>query len=378
MSGQIEILVVAGARPNFMKIAPILRAMADSKTLKARLIHTGQHHDDAMSGSFFRELRIPEPEVNLGAGGGTQAQQTAEIMLRFEKTLDDMAPQAVLVVGDVNSTLACALVAAKKRVPVIHVEAGLRSFDRDMPEEINRVLTDQISDYLFTTEREADDNLVREGISKDKIHFVGNVMVDSALDSLNRAVPAAETLKELGCKFNPDNFALLTLHRPSNVDNKAVFTEITKALFEIGERTPIVFPAHPRTKNSIDRFDLGKYFDGSRIMLVPPQPYLSMLGLMKGAKMVMTDSGGLQEETTALGVPCLTLRENTERWITVKEGTNVIVGTNPAKILSAFNSLESGNLPQGRRPDLWDGAAAKRIIEILEKELSRHTRTVAA
>lgn len=369
MSGQIEILVVAGARPNFMKIAPILRTMEHSKILRARLVHTGQHYDDAMSGNFFRELGIKEPDVNLAVGGGTHAAQTAEIMVRFEKTVDEMKPQAILVVGDVNSTIACALVAAKKNIPVIHVEAGLRSFDRAMPEEINRVLTDQISDYLFTTEREANDNLAREGIAQDKIHFVGNVMVDSVLHGMENAVPAAKTLKDLGCTFDAGNFALLTLHRPSNVDDKKVFTGLVKALSKIGETTPILFPAHPRTVQSIEKFGLQSYFDGSKIFLATPQPYLSMLGLMKDGKVVLTDSGGLQEETTALGVPCLTLRENTERWITVKEGTNTIAGTSPEKILAAFADLPKGK--KGASPELWDGKAAIRIVAILEKALTR-------
>lgn len=370
MPEQMDILVAAGARPNFMKIAPILRALASSKILRGRLIHTGQHHDDAMSGSFFRELDIPEPEENLGVGSAVREVQIAEIMRRFTQTVDKISPRAVLVVGDVNSTLACALVAAKKKIPVIHVEAGLRSFDRAMPEEINRVLTDEISDFLFTTEREADENLVKEGIAQEKIHFVGNVMVDCLEYNLNRAIGVAKTLETLKIKTSSSNFALLTLHRPSNVDDSVKLKGLLDALHEIGKRMPVIFPAHPRTKESITRFSLDSYFNDSRIFLVPPQPYLSMLGLMKEARVVMTDSGGLQEETTALGVPCFTLRENTERWITVNEGTNTMVGTSSAALLSAFEKLMKGDTKKGARPELWDGNASRRIVSILEKELS--------
>lgn len=371
MPEQIDIIVVAGARPNFMKIAPVMRAMANSKILRARLIHTGQHHDDSMSGNFFRELDIAEPEENLGVGSGTHANQTAEIMRRFEPVLDKISPKGVLVVGDVNSTIACALVAAKKKIPVIHVEAGLRSYDRTMPEEINRVLTDQVSDFLFTTEREAGENLVREGIAREKIHFVGNVMVDCLEHNLPRAIAAAEIFDTFKIKVSPANYALLTLHRPSNVDDQEKFEGLLKALHKIGETIPVIFSAHPRTKQSIARFSLENYFKDSRIMLIPPQPYLSMLGLMKEAKIVMTDSGGLQEETTALGIPCFTLRENTERWITVNEGTNTIIGTSPDALLSAFGKFMKENIRKGARPELWDGNAARRIISVLEKELSQ-------
>lgn len=372
MPEQMDILVVAGARPNFMKIAPILRAMASSKILRGRLIHTGQHHDDAMSGSFFRELDIPEPEENLGVGSAAREVQIAEIMRRFEQTVEKIAPRAVLVVGDVNSTLACAQVAARKKIPVIHVEAGLRSFDQTMPEEINRILTDKISDFLFTTEREADENLVKEGIAREKIHFVGNVMVDCLEHNLGRAVNAAETFAAQNVKISPSNFALLTLHRPSNVDDPATLKGVLGALHEIGGRMPIIFPAHPRTKESITRFSLDHYFNDKRIFLVPPQSYLSMLGLMKEAKIVMTDSGGLQEETTALGVPCFTLRENTERWVTVNEGTNTMVGTSPQALLSAFEKFMKGDTKKGARPELWDGNASHRIVSILEQKLSEY------
>lgn len=370
MAGALDILVVAGARPNFMKIAPIMRALADSKILRGRLIHTGQHHDDAMSGSFFRELGIPEPEENLEAAGGTQASQTAEIMIRFEKVMDRMAPRAVLVVGDVTSTLACALVAVKKGVPVIHVESGLRSYDRAMPEEINRVLTDQISDFLFTTEREADENLAKEGITKG-VHFVGNVMVDSIEHNLKNATPAVQTLSALGVKATASNYAVLTLHRPSNVDDPKMLEALLGAIAKIAAQVPVLFPAHPRTKDAIARFGLERYFESGDIAIVPPQSYLSMLGLMREAKIVLTDSGGLQEETTALGVPCFTLRENTERWITVTQGTNTMVGTSPDALLDAFADLMAGKVKGGVRPEAWDGRAGERIVAILEKALAK-------
>jgi UDP-N-acetylglucosamine 2-epimerase (non-hydrolysing) len=370
MLKQMDILVAAGARPNFMKIAPILKAMGPSKLVRGRLIHTGQHHDDSMSGNFFRELDIPEPEENLGVGSAARDIQIAEISRKFELTIDKISPRAVLVVGDVNSTLACALAAKKKNIPLIHVEAGLRSFDKTMPEEINRMLTDEISDFLFTTEREADENLVKEGVAREKIHFVGNVMVDCVEHNLERAVSAAETFATHNIKISPSNFALLTLHRPSNVDDPDTLKGLLGALHEIGKRMPVIFPAHPRTKDAITRFSLDNYFNDSRIFLVSPQPYLSMLGLMKEAKIVMTDSGGLQEETTALGVPCFTLRENTERWITVKKGTNTMVGTSPQALLWAFEKFMKGETKKGVRPELWDGNASRRIISVLEKKLS--------
>lgn len=364
MSDRKDILVVAGARPNFMKIAPILRAMSHSKTLRGRLIHTGQHHDENMSGSFFRDLGIQEPERNLQINGGTQSAQTAEIMKAFEPVMLEIKPAAILVVGDVTSTLACSLVAAKNRVQVVHVEAGLRSFDREMPEEINRVLTDQISDILFTTERDGDENLKREGIAPEKIHFVGNVMVDSVEHHAKQAPAAAETLASLGLNIGGP-YILLTLHRPSNVDHKDQLQGLIKAVGEISKMTPVIFPAHPRTMASIRKFGLEGLLND--IHVVEPLSYISMLSLMKSAAIVMTDSGGLQEETTALGVQCFTLRENTERWITVKEGTNTVIGTNPDALLAAYKGFQQGAVKTGSRPELWDGHAAERIVAILEK-----------
>jgi UDP-N-acetylglucosamine 2-epimerase (non-hydrolysing) len=321
-----RVLCIVGARPNFMKIAPIIRAFrARPGQLDPVLLHTGQHYDQAMKDSFFEQLEIPLPQVDLGVGSGSHAFQTAEIMRRFEPEIDRLAPDAVLVVGDVNSTIACSLVAAKKGVPVIHVEAGLRSFDRAMPEEINRVLTDQIADLLFTTEREGERNLLREGVDKARIHFVGNVMIDTLLHNRERATPPARVLRGLpdAAVFldSPTGYGVLTLHRPSNVDDPVTLRRLVGVLREVGDRVPLVFPVHPRTRARIDALDLWKLIDTPRIALLPPVAYLDLLGLMGQARLVLTDSGGLQEETTALGVPCLTLRENTERPITVECGS---------------------------------------------------------
>lgn len=370
------ILCVVGARPNFMKIAPIMRALNDpSNDLSARLVHTGQHYDAAMKHTFFEQLDIPEPDVDLGVGSGTHAVQTAEIMKTFEPVLDAENPAAVLVVGDVNSTIACALVAAKKSIPVIHVEAGLRSFDRTMPEEINRVLTDQLADQLFTTEAEAEQNLIREGVEKSKIHFVGNVMIDSLRHHSDRAVPWEMTLDKW---TNPENrnrcvtgYGVVTLHRPSNVDAPAVLEKLLVTLNNIGANTPLVFPMHPRTAKSIEMANLSSVLNPKNVIVLPPQGYLEMIGLMQGAKLVLTDSGGIQEETTALGVPCITLRENTERPITVTEGTNTIVGTDINAINVCYSDIISRGGKAGRIPTLWDGKAATRIASEVGKKFGR-------
>ncbi len=370
----IKILCVVGARPNFMKIAPIMRAFhAPGSGIDARLLHTGQHYDAAMKASFFDQLGIPEPDVDLGVGSGSHAEQTAEIMKRFEPELDRWRPDAILVVGDVNSTIACALVASKKGVKVIHVEAGLRSYDREMPEEINRVLTDQISDMLFTTERDAEQNLAREGIPGDRIRFVGNVMIDTLMMNRERAVPAKETLerlKDTGYFDGADaEFALVTLHRPSNVDVPEVLERLLSTLVEISQRLPIVFPVHPRTQGRIEAAGLEKLIGQGRIATMPPLGYKELLGLMDAAKVVLTDSGGIQEETTALGVPCITLRENTERPVTVTEGTNTIVGSDPEKIMQAFDEVMATGGKAGRVPELWDGRAAERIAAEIRRWL---------
>lgn len=368
VSKSAQVLCVVGARPNFMKIAPIMRAFVEhGSELSARLLHTGQHYDEAMKHAFFDQLNIPEPGVDLGVGSGSHAQQTAEIMKRFEPELDRERPLAVLVVGDVNSTIACALVAVKKDIPVIHVEAGLRSGDRSMPEEINRILTDQLSDLLFITEESARENLHREGIEDHKIHFVGNVMIDTLFHSLSHAVPADDTLAEVGRIGSDSGYGLVTLHRPSNVDDPKVLGRLLEVLALISQQTPLVFPLHPRTEARIASAGLEKLLAESSIIAVPPQGYLEMLGLMKDARVVLTDSGGIQEETTALGIPCITLRENTERPITIGEGTNTIVGTDVDKIMACYDDVMSTGGKSGRVPELWDGKAAQRIVSVIHE-----------
>ena len=366
-----RVLCVVGARPNFMKIAPVMAAFAARRpAIPACLVHTGQHYDAAMNQQYLDALGIGSPEINLEVGSATHAVQTAEIMRKFEPVVDMERPAAVLVVGDVNSTIACALVAVKKSVPVIHVEAGLRSFDRAMPEEINRVLTDQISDLLFTTERSALQNLVREGVDSARVHFVGNVMIDTLRRNLDRAASPESVLKHAAPRtLEGRGFAALTLHRPSNVDNASVLERLLKTLSNIGAQIPIVFPVHPRTRDRIVKFELEHLLDGRRIIALPPAGYLEMLGLMRSARIVLTDSGGIQEETTALGVPCLTLRENTERPITAEEGTNTVVGQDPERITAAVEDVLKTGGKKGRIPDLWDGCASERIADVLHEWL---------
>jgi UDP-N-acetylglucosamine 2-epimerase (non-hydrolysing) len=379
-SGQ-PVLCVVGARPNFMKIAPVLKAMKLARTpVPALLLHTGQHYDPQMNRQFFEALDIPDPDINLEVGSGSHAFQTAEIMRRFEPILDREAPAAVMVVGDVNSTIACALVAAKKNVPVIHVEAGLRSYDRGMPEEVNRVLTDQISEILFTTERSAHDNLAREGIAETRIRFVGNVMIDSLRAHLTRAVPSGDTLREHGAGsfIAQDRYALLTLHRPSNVDDRATLRALLGAVRDLSERISVVFPVHPRTRANLDRFALNDILRARRVALLPPLGYLEMLGLMKGAAMALTDSGGVQEETTGLGIPCITLRENTERPITVAEGTNTVAGKDPLRILAAADEILRTGGKKGKIPELWDGHASDRIAAALSDWLGCRAQRLVA
>ncbi|MTW14066.1 UDP-N-acetylglucosamine 2-epimerase (non-hydrolyzing) [Pseudoduganella eburnea] len=364
-----RILCVVGARPNFMKMAPIMAAFAQLKPqVEALLVHTGQHYDVAMNQQYFDALGIPSPDINLEVGSGSHAQQTAEVMKRFEPAMDEVQPAAVLVVGDVNSTIACALVAAKKGVPVIHVEAGLRSFDRAMPEEINRLLTDQLSDLLFTTEESGAENLAKEGIGGERVHFVGNVMIDTLRANLARAVPAARIAADAGrpdFKAGKGEYAVLTLHRPSNVDDKAVLQGLLETVANISASTPVLFPVHPRTRATIEKFGLSHLLDRPEVLLLPPMGYLEMLGLMKDARVVLTDSGGIQEETTALGTPCITLRNNTERPITVDEGTNTIAGNDPAHIMAAYKAQLAGAGKAGRIPHFWDGRAAERIAAIV-------------
>jgi len=357
------ILCVVGARPNYMKMAPMLEAFRaiGEPTL---LVHTGQHYDESMNDQNFRALGLPRPDVYLEVGSASHGRQTAEIMSRFEPVVEEYRPRMVVVVGDVNSTIACALVAVKMGVPVAHVEAGLRSFDRGMPEEINRVLTDQISDLLFTTEPSAAENLAREGIDASRVHFAGNVMIDSVLRNRERAVPARELI---GDELAAGPYAVLTLHRPSNVDEPRILRRLLEVISEISERIPVVFPMHPRTRARIDAAGLEALVEGGRLITLPPVDYLQMIGLVRDATMVLTDSGGLQEETTAMGVPCLTIRENTERPITIDQGTNTLVGTDPAAIrAAAFQVLDSGG-KAGRIPDKWDGRTAERIARIVSE-----------
>jgi UDP-N-acetylglucosamine 2-epimerase (non-hydrolysing) len=363
----MKIINIVGARPNFMKIAPLMEQYRHHSSIEPLLVHTGQHYDEKMSDLFFRQLGIPEPDINLEIGSGTHAFQTAEIMKAFEPVVLEHKPDAVLVVGDVNSTIACGLVAVKLGVKLIHVEAGLRSCDRSMPEEINRVLTDSISDLLFCTEQSGVDNLLREGISPNRIHMVGHVMIDTLLRNKEKA-KKSNILNLLN--LDEDDFAVLTLHRPSNVDDPVIFGGILDALTIIQNDMPVIFPIHPRTRKNLVSCSLGKRLEempGFR--LTDPLGYLDFLKLMSNAKVVITDSGGIQEETTILQVPCLTLRENTERPVTTKLGTNQIVGTNPKTIIQAYKRAVNGPLRKPVIPPLWDGRAAERIVKILLEEL---------
>jgi len=358
----MRVVNVAGARPNFMKIAPLMDAFRAEPRIEPMLVHTGQHYDERMSDLFFRQLGIPEPDINLGVGSASHAVQTARIMEAFEPVVIEHKPDAVLVVGDVNSTIACGLVAVKLGVKLIHVEAGLRSFDRTMPEEINRVLTDAISDLLFCTEQSGVDNLRREGVSQEKVHLVGNLMIDTLLKNKAKA-DASTILDDLG--LAPEGFAVLTLHRPSNVDDEKVLGGLLDALEVIQRDLPIIFPIHPRTRKNLEGSSLGSRVEGmSGLRLIDPVGYLEFLKLMSSARIVLTDSGGIQEETTILKVPCLTLRENTERPVTVEVGSNRLVGTDPGVIVAAYREALQGRRDY-RSPPLWDGHAAGRIVQVL-------------
>lgn len=352
----MKLIVVAGARPNFMKIAPIMWEASRRSGLIAKLVHTGQHYDEKMSKLFFEQLAIPKPDVDLEVGSGSHAVQTAEVMKRFEPVLLQERPDAVVVVGDVNSTIACALTSVKLGVPVAHVEAGLRSYDWTMPEEINRILTDAISRWLFVSEKSGLENLQREGIDKSRIHFVGNVMIDTLIACRGRIADVS-----IDHITTERNYAVLTLHRPSNVDDPETFKGLLSALEQVQEMIPIVFPVHPRTRKTLD--GLGVRLP--RVRLTEPLGYLEFMALVSRARLVLTDSGGIQEETTYLGVPCLTLRKNTERPCTVQEGTNVLVGPDPSKILNAVSHVLAGKESSHRIPELWDGNAAKRILDVL-------------
>lgn len=359
----MRIVNVVGARPNFMKMAPLIREMHRYPTIHATLVHTGQHYDSAMAGQFFQDLDLPAPDVSLEVGSGSHAQQTGEVMKRIEPVLTELRPDVVVVVGDVNSTLAAALTAVKLGVPVAHVEAGLRSFDRTMPEEINRLLTDTISEYLFVTEASGRENLLREGIDAGKVHMVGNVMIDT-LDQCRYVWERSDVVTQLG--LTRGTYGVVTLHRPSNVDDPATLRGLLKALAEIGRRLPLVFPVHPRTRARLEAMEAeAASSDAGVVRYVAPLGYLDFIGLVSGSRLALTDSGGLQEETTALGVPCLTLREQTERPITVSHGTNRVIGTSPDRIVREACRVLSEPRSSVPRPPLWDGYAARRIVAIL-------------
>ncbi len=369
------IYLVAGARPNFMKIAPIVRALQaqSPKTLSYKIIHTGQHYDRDMNDVFFEELGIPQPDVFMAAGGGSHAQQTAKIMVGFEELCQNERPACVLVVGDVNSTLACSIVAKKLNIPVAHVEAGLRSGDMAMPEEINRLVTDSISDWFFVTEPAALEHLKREGKPDSAVHYVGHVMVDNVLYQADKLAHADTSSFETSAfkqarQDAGQRYGVVTLHRPSNVDDAEAFTRVAGALKEIAGELPLIFPVHPRTRANLEKFGIDL---GPNITLAGPQAYMAFLNLWKDAAVVLTDSGGLQEETTALGVPCVTIRENTERPVTVDEGSNVLAGTDPVAIVREARKVLRGEGKQGRRPHLWDGRAAERIVAVLATELAK-------
>jgi UDP-N-acetylglucosamine 2-epimerase (non-hydrolysing) len=368
---------VVGARPNFVKIAPIMRAFLADGRFRVRLIHTGQHYDAAMNDVFFAELAIPAPDVNLEVGSGSSTEQTARIMMGLEGVLLRDLPAMLIVVGDVNSTMAAALVASKLLIPITHVEAGLRSGDRTMPEEINRLVTDRLSDLLLTTEREAEGNLLEEGIAPDRIAFVGNVMIDTLHASLARARAADETLRERGAgaaflqAAAKDGFGFVTLHRPSNVDEPRVLHGLMEALRDIADRLPLVFAVHPRTRATIEKHDLASLIEVPRILATPPLSYLEAIGVMRQARLAITDSGGVQEETTALGVPCITVRANTERPITVSEGTNVLVGNAPEALKTAAAEVLATGGKRGRVPEKWDGRAAIRVVDHVAAFLQR-------
>jgi len=356
---------IVGARPNFMKAAPVLDALRRQAGVQQTLVHTGQHYDYVMSEIFFQQLGLPPPDLNLEVGSGTHTAQTAQVMLRLEPVLLERKPQIVIVYGDVNSTLAAALVCAKLGIPLTHVEAGLRSFDRAMPEEINRLLTDQIADLLFTPSQDANENLLREGVTPAKIHFVGNVMIDTLVRLLPLALEKwkGNRLSVDGIMVEKNRYALVTLHRPSNVDNQDMLYRIMNALAEISRDIPILFPVHPRTRQRLR--DMHFEFPDTPLHLIAPVGYLEFLALQRYATLVITDSGGIQEETTYLGVPCLTVRENTERPVTVSIGTNILVGQDTQRLVRETQAILSGKTKKGTVPPLWDGHAAERIAEII-------------
>lgn len=363
-----KIISVVGARPNFMKVAPLYREFKKySNEIQHLICHTGQHYDEKMSKIFFDELELPKPDFYLGIGSGTHAEQIAGVMVAFEKVLQEEKPDLVIVVGDVNSTIACSLVASRFNIKVAHVEAGLRSFDRTMPEEINRMLTDTIADYLFVTEQSGLENLHNEGISNDKVFFVGNVMIDSLVYYLPK-VEKSNILQTLD--YNEKEYILVTLHRPANVDTKEGLEDLFEMLNRISKKKKIVFPIHPRTKNNLNKFHLADTIS-KNILLIDPLGYIEFVSLIKNSLMIVTDSGGIQEESTYLQVPCITVRDNTERPVTVSVGTNRLIGTDTSKVEKAVDEILDGEIKQGNIPELWDGHAAERICKIVVEKLSK-------
>lgn len=365
---EFKVISVVGTRPNFIKIAPLVNELRKRKGIRHLLVHTGQHYDESMSKFFFDDLQIPKADANLGVGSASDATQTAKIMLKFEKVLAKEKPDLVIVVGDGNSTAAAAITARKCGIKVAHVESGLRSFDLTMPEEINRILTDHIADFLFTTEESANRNMMNEGINKNKIYFVGNVMIDTLLKHKKKS-EKSKILSKLN--LNANNYAVLTLHRPSNVDDKHSLKYILSILEQVQKKIKIVFPVHPRTLKNIKKFNLSGYPKYFKNIIIEPLGYLDFLCLMSNSRFVMTDSGGIQEETTVLGVPCITLRDNTERPVTVEQGTNLLVSTDKSKIVEMSNQIIDGIKIKGRIPNLWDGKAAGRIVDILIRKLNK-------
>lgn len=369
--GFMKIISVVGARPNFMKVAPLHRAFNQFSiynlefTIEHLICHTGQHYDEKMSKVFFNDLELPEPDFYLGVGSGSHAEQTGKVMIEFEKILLKEKPDLVIVVGDVNSTIACSLTASKLHIKVAHVEAGLRSFDRNMPEEINRLLTDSISEYLFVTEKSGLENLKNEGVDDSKIFFVGNTMIDSLVYYKGKA-DSSKILKKYDLQKN--NFVLFTLHRPSNVDTKDQLIELFSSINKIAEKRKAIFPIHPRTKNNLEKHKL-KYIIHPNIILTDPIGYIDFIALIKNAELIVTDSGGIQEESTFLGVQCITLRNSTERPITIDVGTNQLFGNDLEKAVEAALDVLNGKIKKGSIPELWDGHAAERIVQILINKL---------